>query len=377
MFCRNVLSKKVNGKILFYRGFYMSINEPYVKIWEKDSIEIDDDIYFVDKLIRMGFVKEGHHPKKIITKDNISKLYIQITENCNMRCSHCYAKSIESKKEINLTSIKKLIDDAIDQGMLYIIYSGGEPLLHKDISQILQYGYEKGLYQIIFTNGSEVQKNYNIIKKYVHEVQLSLDGDEEFHDNFRNYKGAYRKVIKALQIIDEKKVKKTVAMSVFDSNVHLIDHVKKLSSKYNANFRFSPPAPVGHYENTADEKYIYLMNKIEKYLGSNCKGFSELNPKNGVKNRCDALRKKLYITADLNIYPCPLLSSSNFIIDKYDNKGLDKFFKSVNYLSAIDNVNKVWFNECADCDLNCLFWCPAFFLKSLSEKTKSPFCKNL
>ena len=86
--------------------------------------------------------------------------FVLLTNQCNLRCTHCYNVLDPNKSSIaeeeNSLSIQKLSDlfnELIKNGFTKVLFSGGEALLRKDIFAILKEAKKKGLNTALFTNG--------------------------------------------------------------------------------------------------------------------------------------------------------------------------------------------------------------------------------
>ena len=79
-----------------------------------------------------------------------------ITRRCNLKCVHCYAhaKDIPFDNELTTDQGKGLIDDLAAFGSPVMLFSGGEPLVRKDLPQLAAYAVEKGMRAVISTNGT-------------------------------------------------------------------------------------------------------------------------------------------------------------------------------------------------------------------------------
>ncbi|MDY0328610.1 MAG: radical SAM protein, partial [Arcobacteraceae bacterium] len=76
------------------------------------------------------------------------------TNRCNLSCLHCYSKAdIDSNDTLDIEIIKSTIDEFIENKIKFIIFSGGEPLVRKDIFEIAQYAKDKGIITYLSTNG--------------------------------------------------------------------------------------------------------------------------------------------------------------------------------------------------------------------------------
>ncbi|OQA31486.1 MAG: molybdenum cofactor biosynthesis protein A [archaeon ADurb.Bin336] len=67
-------------------------------------------------------------------------ILLEVTDKCNFRCKHCRVEGWEQiKKPLTTKEILSLIDQAKERGVKTITFSGGEPLLRKDIIELITY----------------------------------------------------------------------------------------------------------------------------------------------------------------------------------------------------------------------------------------------
>jgi len=106
-----------------------------------------------------------------------------MTRRCNLKCIHCYSNSadIDYPDELTAEEGKKLIDDLAAFGSPVILFSGGEPLMRKDLSDLAQYARDKGMRAVISTNGTLITKEIaaKLQKVGLSYVGVSLDGLEK------------------------------------------------------------------------------------------------------------------------------------------------------------------------------------------------------
>ncbi len=116
-----------------------------------------------------------------------------ITRKCNLKCIHCYAHATEESgfDELTTDEGKRLIDDLAAFGSPLILFSGGEPLVRKDLPELAEYAVSKGMRAVISTNGTLITKEMAQTLKRIglSYVGISLDGMEEVNDKFRAVKG--------------------------------------------------------------------------------------------------------------------------------------------------------------------------------------------
>ncbi len=106
------------------------------------------------KIIGLDFTKDEINYAR--QNNQILSLDLELSHRCNLRCVYCFAESGPAlKDEITLEEIKDVIDQALDLGLKKVsIVGGGEPLMYPDFFKVTGYIKEKGLDQIVFTNGT-------------------------------------------------------------------------------------------------------------------------------------------------------------------------------------------------------------------------------
>ncbi|MBN1624900.1 MAG: 12,18-didecarboxysiroheme deacetylase [Deltaproteobacteria bacterium] len=126
-----------------------------------------------------------------------------ITQACNLNCVHCYARAVKrpSEKELSNKESKAVIDDLAAFGSPVILFSGGEPLMRPDLTDLAAYAVDKGMRAVISTNGTLItgKKARDLKSIGLSYVGVSLDGMEEVNDRFRNTKGAFRAALAGIR----------------------------------------------------------------------------------------------------------------------------------------------------------------------------------
>ena len=160
------------------------------------------------------------------------------TKKCNLFCKHCYRDSgpdAESKNELSTDEGKKLIDEIKSAGFKILILSGGEPLLREDIFELASHASKSGLRPAIGSNGTLLTPEVaeKLIQSGISVVSISLDSLQcEYHDRFRNVKGAWEKAVfgikNALIAGLRVQVNTTLTEKNFDQFDKIVDFVSNL-----------------------------------------------------------------------------------------------------------------------------------------------------
>jgi len=132
-----------------------------------NSLQLDEEIDFEPYIQRSPFVKlDSFH----LSAPAIA--FIEITNLCNLNCTHCYADSGKKRSnELSTDQILKLIDDFADMGVLQLFLTGGEVFTHPDAIEIINHARTKPFSTQIFTNGLLA---FELVEKYGHVLRTAV-----------------------------------------------------------------------------------------------------------------------------------------------------------------------------------------------------------
>ena len=155
-----------------------------------------------------------------------------VTRRCNLKCVHCYAQATNrpDDNELSTTDGRQLIDDLAQFGVPVILFSGGEPLVRKDLPQLAAYAVEKGMRAVISTNGTLITPQMARTLKDIglSYVGISLDGMEAINDRFRGVKGSFKSAIKGIENCKKAGIKVGLRFTINRSNVVEIPEIFQL-----------------------------------------------------------------------------------------------------------------------------------------------------
>ena len=134
-----------------------------------------------------------------------------ITKACNLRCVHCYAHATgpASENELDTAQGRELIDDLAGFGVPVLLFSGGEPLVRKDLPELAAYAVTKGMRAVISTNGTLIDRSTAQTLKDIglSYVGISLDGMHAVNDRFRGVDGAFSRALEGIRHCQEAGIK--------------------------------------------------------------------------------------------------------------------------------------------------------------------------
>lgn len=143
---------------------------------------------------------------EVIKKDMVSSLHFScdkgpvvvwnITRECNLACKHCYIQADDQKlaNELTTKEAKNFISDLATIKVPVLLFSGGEPLLRKDIFELGEFAANLGIHPVISTNGTLINRQlaHSIKDAGFVYVGVSIDGMEKIHNEFRGIKNGFQ-----------------------------------------------------------------------------------------------------------------------------------------------------------------------------------------
>ncbi len=133
--------------------------------------------------------------------DGPSHAQIGLTNACPQKCVYCYNRERKGKV-MDTATIKRVIQDLKSMGVIWLGFTGGEPLLNRDIIEIIEMASTNCAVKL-FTTGCTLTKQMakDLKQAGLVSVSVSLDHWQEAeHDYARGYKGAFQTALNAIEI---------------------------------------------------------------------------------------------------------------------------------------------------------------------------------
>lgn len=310
----------------------------------------------------MQIVAKHFENQFVKPKNDGGSMQMYLTNECNMRCPHCYMfAGLKKDHELSTKEIFDIISSFKKHGGNNIVFSGGEIALRTDLYEILKYSYEMGMSNEILTNGTLWCADLvRRVAPLITRVQISIDGyDEDTNSHIRG-KGNFSKALKTVSMFYETNVDTEVSVTPYldkdlaENYQRYIDFARMLNQKYcRPNFlvKFTFDILNGrtiHVNEKQKNDYQALVTHIynELYGDFIDKPFLEFHKHGGIENNCDY--GNIAISADGNVCLCPIIPEmkpvGNIRINKFDE--LLNIAQKARMLSNINNLS-----PCKDCEL--------------------------
>jgi cyclic pyranopterin phosphate synthase len=194
---------------------------------------------------------------------DFKELRISITNRCNLNCLYCKKEGVpESSYEMTKEEILELIDQTKKFKVKKVKFTGGEPLIRKDLVEIIE-NIPKGIVKSISTNG--LLLNEELIKKFydagLDEVVISLDSFKKVPYNIKYESKKIERIIKNLKEYDFRDIRLDTVLLPYNSD-QIKDFIE-FASSYEIHLRF---LEIQTFNDPELKKLRVDLNKVEEEI---------------------------------------------------------------------------------------------------------------
>lgn len=146
--------------------------------------------------------------QNMLQEHPLQQLFWECTLRCNLRCRHCGSdcKTSARQQDMPKDDFLRVLDSVArrcDPHQVFVVVSGGEPLMRDDLEACCAAIYAKGFPWGMVTNGLllSAKRLEGLLKAGMHSVTISLDGLEEEHNWMRGHPLSFRRVDEAVSML--------------------------------------------------------------------------------------------------------------------------------------------------------------------------------
>lgn len=207
-----------------------------------------------------------------MNKNALTGFTIYLTNDCNLRCKHCWVSGGEKTDYLGFELVKKRVSEAIEMGVRYFLLTGGEPFMHPNIEEIILYIVShEGVFLSVETNATMINdKQIKQLAQFNDRVKLiaSVDASSaSVHDSIRGIIGAFDITIKTVKKLIENELLEQCIMAVSKINIYEIEHTIKLCISMGVRYlRVLPVQPCGRGEEMSEGSVTFsVQEQIDFY----------------------------------------------------------------------------------------------------------------
>ena len=316
---------------------------------------------------------------------------IDLTSRCNLECIHCFLgkERAAAKKELSVNQWLGIIDELTEAGCLYLLITGGEPLLKEGFAEIYTHAKNNGLIVIVFTNGTRVDaETIKLFKKLPPQaVEISLYGaSRDVYESITGKKGSYERCMSGIRMLLDNDVRVKLKTVLMSRNTEEFHDIEAIAAELNVPFRLDAAIfPCLDHDRTPLDLRVAPEEAVEKELSdpvrlSKLREYYEKRKTdtmwtgNDPLYRCLAGVTNFHIDAFGNLKPCLMIDRVS--VDLARSSFLTGWKEVIPQIRERAVGNDF---QCVECEkIHLCGYCPAFFeLETGKEDLPSDYlCKT-
>ena len=333
---------------------------------------INDISKFIDEYINNGILVSSKSMQKTAIEEigdsNLiipEKLSLEITNQCQLKCIHCFNSSGNQREnELDVDQFINIADKFSKLGTKDVFITGGEVFLKEEINKLIYHLSDKFENVTIATNAYTLSEdNINLLNKCNNvNIQVSIDGKKETHDNIRGVIGSYEKSINNMKRLSKFKIPVAIAFTANDYNIDDLEDIICVAREIGCMaINISLTAMSGRAKengiplNLSDKLSDIILKYNKQYseegftVGSYiCEEEIEII-ENSIEfpNKCGAGYNVIHIFSDGQTSICPAIRNINLGNILHSNIEDILYYKNIQALMNIPTPN---LKSCGDCE---------------------------
>jgi radical SAM protein with 4Fe4S-binding SPASM domain len=299
---------------------------------------------------------------------------LELTRQCSLNCVHCYLGDQElirkdRHKELDTRQWLRIIDEIVEAGCLFLLLTGGEPLLRKDFAEIYTYAKQHGLVVTVFSNGTIISDEIIALFKNLppRAVEITLYGaTPKTYEIITRGKGSYERCLTGIEKLLDNGIKLRLKTMLMTLNNHEYFEIEGMAKKYNAEFRLDPALiPFFSGDKTPLDFRVDPKEAVEKEFSDDerCKEWVKLFkrvrniPESETLYGCGAGRSTFYVDAFGSLQPCMMVHTLKYSL--LSGNFLSGWKGTISQITEMKRERDFLCNSCKKRDI--CGYCPAFF----------------
>ncbi len=303
--------------------------------------------------------------QRLVMGDELGLLFLEVTDQCNEQCIHCYASSSPACSDfLSLEDIQNILTQARQLGRAMVQFTGGDPLIHKHLVEAVAFACELDFKGVeIYTNG--LLLGSTLLEKllpYQPQFAFSLySPDADVHDEITQVKGSWKKTVAAMHRAQDMAFQIRVGMAIMEQNVGneqaMLDFVAEEFALDKTKVRFDPVHETGR-GSQLNTKHISLMPSQNSHMPDNEQGkkahHQVVQQDKHIEASVRHRKGKIAVCANGNISPC--IFNREYVLGNIHQHTLLDALQSASFSgNAYPSVSRWNFCQhhlsCADCQM--------------------------
>ena len=355
----------------------------------------------IEAIKRGGFlIQRGEKIETRLTREKpggIVKMYLTLSERCNLECKHCFrsADSTKERNQLGIETLQQLIEEFAQLGGEDLIITGGEPFLEKEkLFVVLEASARHSIDTYVLTNGTLIgSRDIDQLAKLKNvTLIISVDGaKEETHDFIRG-KGSFARITNTIRQLVDADIDVILNFTIMKTNYHEIEEFIGLATQLGVKvLEFQPLIMQGRA--IKNKKALDLTNSELLQAYSTLRRLSKQIPRPIIvlygeplalvqlsdltKRGCRLQDGTVAVDGKGDIYPCQGFMYPEMRLGNLNLGSLEQQWSSSQVMDQLYQLNILDFKECSGCELKyiCNSGCIAEgYAQTRDLTSKNPLC---
>jgi radical SAM protein with 4Fe4S-binding SPASM domain len=172
--------------------------------------------------------------------------FLEFTERCNLNCAHCYINQPPGDREAQMRELatsqwQNLLDDMAQAGVLRLVLTGGEILLHHDFREIYAHAKKRGMIIDVFSNGTLIDPALaDFLRDFTPSmVEITVYGrTPETYEAVTRVPGSYERCLRGIDLLLARGIPLALKTMVMTINAHELWDLKAWAEGLGVRFRY-------------------------------------------------------------------------------------------------------------------------------------------
>ena len=321
--------------------------------------------------------------KKMEDRRKVVSFDLEVTARCNNDCPHCYINlpagdQRAKERELSLDEIRRIAGEAVSLGAVWVLLTGGEPLLREDFIDIYLLMKRMGLLVSVFTNATLIRKEHvDLFKKYPpRDIEVSVYGaTKETYEKVTRRKGSFQAFQRGLQLLQDAGIPVRLKAMALRSNWHELPEIGEFCrARTKDYYRFDPllhlrfdgdPARnAGIRAERLTPEEIAAVERADKErfgaLEQGCRDLIVEHDENDYLFLCGAGNGNFTVSYDGKFRLCSSLWAPETLYDLRSGTLKEAWEQVVPKVRELRSTNRAFLTTCGTCPIvNLCLWCPA------------------
>lgn len=250
--------------------------------------------------------------------------WVELTLKCNLPCKHCYINAGSKRPgELSTPELERVLDQLAEQGVMCVVFIGGEPMMHPDFLRLVHYAYDLDLVVCVATNGHYIEQE--LLDQIPKDVVISISSDGIAYQRKLRVTSSWELVREKVLMAKRNGFPTGIMATLTNENVDECEQLLDFAIEHDIYFGSSTFEPIGRGQRFPELKPTSAIAakaaKLRKreseheahileQLGLTFTRFFYASHMIGAITRQEFCGSTLaYIQADGEVYPCTSCSS--------------------------------------------------------------------